>query len=108
MSRVGEEETAYGGRAAASLVTGEASWDDPALADEAIGWGRAFWDAIGQHSTGGLYLNFAGLGEEKEELVKAGYGANYERLTALKTKYDPTNLFRMNLNIAPASGAGLS
>ena len=102
MSRVGEEETAYGGRGAAFLVTGEASWDDPALTDEAIGWGRALWDAIGEHSTGGLYLNFAGLGEEKEELVKAGYGANYERLAALKAKYDPTNLFRMNLNIAPA------
>jgi FAD/FMN-containing dehydrogenase len=102
MSHVGETETAYGGRDAAFLVTGEASWGDPALTDEAIDWGRAFWDAIGQHSTGGLYLNFAGLGEEKEALVKAGYGANYERLVELKTKYDPTNLFRMNLNIPPA------
>jgi FAD/FMN-containing dehydrogenase len=103
MSRVGETDTAYGGRDAAFLVTGEASWDDPALHEEAIGWGRAFWDAIGQHSTGGMYLNFAGLGEEKEALVKAGYGANYQRLTALKAKYDPTNLFRMNLNIPPSS-----
>jgi FAD/FMN-containing dehydrogenase len=103
MSRVAETDTAYAGRDAGFLVTGEASWDDPALNDEAIGWGRAFWDAIGQHSTGGLYLNFAGLGEEKEALVKAGYGANYERLAALKAKYDPTNLFRMNLNIEPAT-----
>jgi len=101
MSRVAEGDTAYGGRDAAFLVTGEASWDDPALTDDAIGWGRAFWDAIGPHSTGGMYLNFAGLGEEKEALVKAGYGANYERLAALKAKYDPTNLFRMNLNITP-------
>lgn len=103
MSRVAEGDTAYGGRDAAFLVTGEASWDDPALTDAAIGWARAFWDAIGTHSTGGLYLNFAGLGEEKDALVKAGYGANYERLTALKAKYDPANLFRMNLNITPAS-----
>jgi FAD/FMN-containing dehydrogenase len=51
----------------------------------------------------GLYLNFPGFGEEKEELVKAGYGVNYERLAALKAKYDPTNLFRMNLNIPPES-----
>jgi FAD/FMN-containing dehydrogenase len=103
MSRVGETETAYGGRDAAFLVTGEASWADPALTDDALAWGREFWDAMGRHSTGGLYLNFAGLGEEKEQLVKAGYGANYERLAALKAKYDPENLFRMNPNIAPAS-----
>jgi len=103
MSRVGETETAYGGRDAGFLLTGEASWSDPALTDDAIAWGRAFWDAIGPHSTGGLYLNFPGFGEEKEALVKAGYGENYERLAALKAKYDPANVFRMNLNIAPAS-----
>ena len=104
MSRVGESETAYAGRDAPFLVTGEVSWTDPAQNDEAIAWGREFWAAMGRHSTGGLYLNFPGLGEEKEELVKAGYGANYERLAMLKAKYDPTNLFRMNLNITPAGG----
>jgi FAD/FMN-containing dehydrogenase len=102
MSRVAEADTAYGGRDAAFLVTAEASWSDASLNDEAIAWARAFWDAMGKHSTGGLYLNFAGLGEEKEALVKAGYGANYERLAELKAKYDPANLFRMNLNITPA------
>jgi FAD/FMN-containing dehydrogenase len=102
ISRVAEKETAYGGRDAAFLVTAEASWSDPSLNDEAIAWGREFWDAMGKHSTGGLYLNFAGLGEEKEALVRAGYGGNYERLAALKAKYDPTNLFRMNMNITPA------
>jgi FAD/FMN-containing dehydrogenase len=103
MSRVDETATAYAGRDAAFLVTGEASWDDPAQTDDAIAWGREFWDAMGGHSTGGVYLNFPGLGEEKEALVKAGYGANYERLTTLKAQYDPTNVFRMNLNITPAS-----
>ena len=102
MSRVGESETAYAGRDAPFLVTGEASWSEPSQTDEAIAWGRAFWAAMGRHSTGGIYLNFPGLGEEKEELVRAGYGVNYDRLAALKAKYDPTNLFRMNLNITPA------
>jgi FAD/FMN-containing dehydrogenase len=101
MSRVGESDTAYAGRDAPFLVTAEASWTDPADTDAAIAWGRELWDAMGRHSTGGLYLNFPGLGEEKEELVKAGYGANYPRLVELKTKYDPGNLFRMNLNIPP-------
>jgi FAD/FMN-containing dehydrogenase len=103
MSRVGETDTAYAGRDATFLVTGEVSWEDPTQTDDAISWGREFWDAMGRHSTGGLYLNFAGLGEEKEALVKAGYGGNYERLAALKAQYDPTNLFRMNMNIMPAS-----
>jgi FAD/FMN-containing dehydrogenase len=103
MSRVGETETAYGGRDAAFLVTAEVSWTDAAQTDEAIAWGRDAWDAIGRHSTGGLYLNFPGLAEEKEALVRAGHGVNYDRLAELKAKYDPGNLFRMNLNIAPAS-----
>ena len=103
MSRVGETETAYGGRDAAFLVTVEANWNDPAQNDEAIAWGRELWAALEKHSTGGLYLNFPGLGEENEALVRAGYGVNYDRLTQLKAKYDPTNLFRMNLNIAPAT-----
>ena len=87
--RSARRTTAYGGRDATFLVTGEVSWTDPAQNDEAIAWGREFWDAMGKHSTGGLYLNFPGLGEEKEALVRAGYGANYERLAELKAKYDP-------------------
>lgn len=99
---IGESDTAYGGRDAGYLVTVEASWDDPALSDDAIAWARECWDAMGRHSNGGIYLNFAGFGEEKEALVKAGYGTNYERLSKLKAKYDPANLFRMNLNVPPA------
>lgn len=41
------------------------------------------------------------LGEEGEDRVRAAYGANYERLAALKKKYDPTNFFRLNANITP-------
>jgi len=103
MSRVDEAATSYAGRDAGFLVTGEASWHDPSLSDDAIAWARDFWSAMEQHSTGGVYLNFPGLGEEKEALVRAGYGENYERLAELKKTYDPENLFRMNLNIAPAS-----
>ncbi len=55
------------------------------------------------YSSGGLYLNFQVLAEEGEDPVRAAYGANYERLVALKTKYDPTNLLRLNQNIMPAA-----
>jgi FAD/FMN-containing dehydrogenase len=54
-----------------------------------------------EFSRGGAYLNFPGFGEEKDALLRASYGSNYDRLVALKTTYDPGNLFRMNLNLAP-------
>jgi FAD/FMN-containing dehydrogenase len=47
----------------------------------------------------GVYVN--NLGDEGEDRVREAYGANYERLLALKGKYDPTNLFRLNQNIKP-------
>jgi FAD/FMN-containing dehydrogenase len=86
MSRIGETETAYGGRDAQFLVTAEANWTDPAQNDEAIAWAREVWDAMERFSTGGVYLNFPGFGEEKEALARAGYGENYERLQALKAR----------------------
>jgi FAD/FMN-containing dehydrogenase len=103
MSRVAEEETAYGGRDTQFLVTAEASWTDPAQNEEAIAWAREVFDAMERYSTGAVYLNFPGLGEEEEALARAGYGVNYERLAVLKAKYDPDNLFRMNINIPPAA-----
>ena len=52
-----------------------------------------------RHSTGRLYLNFAGHGEDTD-LVRQAHGAEvYARLAAIKRTYDPTNLFRMNQNI---------
>jgi FAD/FMN-containing dehydrogenase len=102
MSGPDEADTAYGGRDAAFLVTGEVNWTDPEQSEEAIAYGRDFWAAMERHSNGGVYLNFPGLGEEKEALVRAGYGENYDRLAELKARYDPENLFRMNLNITPA------
>jgi FAD/FMN-containing dehydrogenase len=102
MTRVAEDETAYGGRDTPFLITAEASWTDPAQTDEAIAWARELWDAMEPYTTGAVYLNFPGLGEEKDDLARAGYGTNYERLAALKAKYDPDNFFRMNINIPPA------
>jgi FAD/FMN-containing dehydrogenase len=50
-------------------------------------------------STVGVYAN--NLGEEGTDRVRAAYGENYPRLAALKTKYDPTNFFRLKQNIRP-------
>jgi FAD/FMN-containing dehydrogenase len=64
-------------------------------------WVRESWEAIRPFSTGGVYVNFQ-TADEGEDRVRAAYGSNFDRLAAIKKKYDPNNLFRTNRNIAPA------
>ncbi len=51
-------------------------------------------------SSGGVYMNFLAADEGKER-IRAAYSVDYDRLVALKNKYDPTNLFRVNQNVKP-------
>jgi FAD/FMN-containing dehydrogenase len=51
---------------------------------------------------GRMYLNFPGMGEEGDQLLKDTFGGNYARLRKIKQKYDPDNRFRFNQNITPA------
>jgi hypothetical protein len=63
---------------------------------------RDYFAALQPFSTGGVYVNF--LGDEGQDRVRASYGAGkIDRLAALKTRYDPTNFFRLNQNIRPVS-----
>ncbi len=72
-----------------------------------VRWSREFWMAMQPYSTGSVYVNYLGAeAEEGTERIKAAYGIEkYQRLTALKRKYDPTNLFRLNQNIRPGPSA---
>jgi FAD/FMN-containing dehydrogenase len=103
--RVGASETAFG-RRPPFLVAFESSWDDPATNEANIAWAREAYTSMSRFQSSGIYLNFPGFGEEKDDLVRAAYGANYDRLVAIKTTYDPGNLFRMNINIAPNGTRG--
>jgi hypothetical protein len=100
-TRVGVAETAFGARRP-FMVAFESNWTDPVEDGANIAWARGAWASMQGFASEGIYLNFPGFGEEREALVQAAYGVNYARLQALKTRYDPTNLFRMNLNIPPA------
>lgn len=99
--RVGADETAYGDRNAPFLLSIDAAWEGAEDTEENLEWARSFWREMGGYSSGGLYLNFAGLGEDTEEIIRAAYGPNYRRLVELKARYDPLNLFRLNHNIRP-------
>ena len=102
VSRVGEMDTAYGNRDAAHTININSNWTGKGADAENVVWAREYFAAMEPFSTGGVYVNF--LGEEGEERVRAAYGAEkYERLAALKTKYDPTNFFRLNQNIKPTA-----
>ncbi|WP_319481522.1 FAD-binding oxidoreductase [uncultured Draconibacterium sp.] len=102
VSRIKDDATPFSGRQSNYLFSIDAIWADAAANDEVISYARNFLDDLNDFSPGGLYVNFAGLGEEGVDLVKSAYGKNYERLSVIKKKYDPNNLFRINQNIKPA------
>lgn len=100
VARVGEEETAFNGRGAGFTfnINGNAVTSEGFEAERA--WAREYWSALAPWHQG-VYVNF--LMEEGEDRVRAAYGAaKYERLTALKSAWDPDNFFRLNQNIQPA------
>jgi FAD/FMN-containing dehydrogenase len=74
-------------------------WKDPAETADHIRWTRQFWTAVEPFATGEVYVNH--LDAEETTRIRAAYSHGYDRLVALKNKYDPTNLFRMNQNIRP-------
>jgi FAD/FMN-containing dehydrogenase len=100
-ARVGKSDTAWNYRDSnwAQVIVGVDP--DPANNEKIISWTKNFYDAVHPYSAGGAYVNFL-MGDEGEGRVKATYGDNYERLVAIKNKYDPDNFFRVNQNIKPS------
>ena len=73
---------------------------DPANKDKITDWAKNYFDALHPHGAGGAYVNF--MMEEGEDRIRATYRDNYDRLAAVKAKYDPNNFFNVNQNIKPA------
>jgi hypothetical protein len=95
-----EEATAYSGRDADFIVNVHARWTDAGQDGECVGWARALFKDLAPHATGGAYVNF--MTQDESERVRMAYGPHYARLAALKKKYDPANVLRVNQNINPA------
>jgi hypothetical protein len=100
MARIGPDETAFGLRSADYDVGILSQWTDPADTDRNVTWTRGLYDALQPHSSGAFLLNF--LGQDEDAAIRTSFGPNYDRLAALKAKYDPENFFRQNHNISPA------
>jgi FAD/FMN-containing dehydrogenase len=102
--RVAKDATAWNYRDAkwGQVIVGVSP--DPADRARMTTWARDYWSAIHPYSAGGAYINMMMDAEDEGgDRVKASYGANYDRLMTVKTKYDPENLFRVNQNIKPRS-----
>jgi FAD/FMN-containing dehydrogenase len=101
VGRVAPQATAYFGRGASHTLLAFAFWKVPGDGAEASSaWVRGAWKQLEPH-TRGNYVNLAST-DDRETRVHDAYGDNYPRLAALKKRYDPTNLFRLNANIKPA------
>jgi FAD/FMN-containing dehydrogenase len=101
--RVPDDATAYPSRAAEYLLNIYGFWTDPAEDEERIAWVKGFSAAMDPYAMVGQYVNFLGHDEtDPRSKSLAAYGlAKFERLVAVKRRYDPENLFRINHNIAP-------
>jgi FAD/FMN-containing dehydrogenase len=101
VNRVAADATAYPHRDAEFVLNVHTRWREPAQDAECIQWARQFFNRTAPYATGGVYVNF--MPEDETDRTQGAYGADYDRLAAIKAKYDPGNLFRMNQNIQPAS-----
>ena len=105
--RRGAEHAAFGNRTARFHVSALGIWEDADLDEAVTTWSRATTARLAPWSSGGLYVNYSMTGEavtsRPGDRARAAYAPDvFERLRAVKRRYDPDNLFRSNLNIPPA------
>ncbi len=105
-SRIGKKDTAWNFRDANYAMVIVGVDPDAGNKDKITGWAKDYWQAMHPYSAGGAYINF--MMDEGEERISATYGDNYKKLTEIKAKYDPNNLFRVNQNIKPQQKAAMA
>ena len=103
INRVGEGDSALGGRDAAHTLYCFSMWTDPAETDTHIAWTRSLMDTMAPFTIPGVSLNFTSDQQESKAQESFGSAEKNRRLVALKDQYDPTNFFRLNQNIRPSA-----
>jgi FAD/FMN-containing dehydrogenase len=100
LNQLPADYSAAGNRDATAVFNVAGSWEKPEDDAVNIAWTREAWEDMRRFSTGGTYVNFL-TEEEQGDRIQAAYGQNLDRLADIKAKWDPSNLFRLNKNIAP-------
>jgi len=100
VQRIPKNATAFSYREAKWSMVIAGIDPNPTNKESITRWAKDYWEALHPYSAGGAYVNF--MMEEGQSRVEATYRDNYKRLSEIKRKYDPTNLFRVNQNIQPA------
>jgi FAD/FMN-containing dehydrogenase len=95
--------SAFAHRDSAFVYNLIATWTEPSEDQTHIDWAKSLFDELCPYSAGAAYLNF--LGNEGAVRAAAAYGSSLARLSELKGRYDPDNVFRVNQNIRPAKAA---
>ena len=101
-ARVGVGETAFAHRRDSYNLMVVSQWLDAEDDQKNIAWARTAYQALRPHMARGSYANYQ-TEDETAGALEHEYGANYERLVALKQALDPTNLFHLNNNVRPAA-----
>ena len=100
LNHFGEEYSPVGNRNAHFVLNIPGSWEKADDDGQNIEWVRNAWDDMKSFSTGGNYINFQ-TEDEGNNRIEAALGKGLHRLTKIKAKWDPQNVFRMNRNIKP-------
>jgi FAD/FMN-containing dehydrogenase len=104
VARVPADATAFGHRAAPFDLIVIAGGFRPEETEQNFAWARGVSSAMRPFMSGGAYVNYLGA-DADADAVRAAYGPAWDRLVALKTKYDPENVFHLNQNIRPTTPA---
>jgi FAD/FMN-containing dehydrogenase len=98
--RVSPAATAFAYRDASFATVIAGMWPDPADNEKNTAWVKGYYKALQPHSESGGYVNF--MADDDQGRIQDNYKGNYARLTGIKKKYDPDNVFHLNQNIQPS------
>ena len=101
VTRVGVSDTAVPHREPGYNMVMTSVWMDPTQTDANVAWTRETFTALEPYFANRRYLNYFSE-DDLGQAARTAYGPNYDRLAELKARYDPDNVFHLNLNVEPA------